>query len=125
MKRVIKLTERDLSRIVRRVVKEDEESKKELDMETKLDDIFFGNDSLNIFTPAGEFGYLSQEKRELNLREESALRTPTATIPRPRLNPRRWQSITRYSIDIARKWANPMQNLRIVCESLTPRSKLS
>jgi type II secretory pathway component PulJ len=63
MKRVIKLTERDLSRIVRRVVKEDEESKKELDMETKLDDIFFGNDSLNIFTPAGEFGYLSQEKR--------------------------------------------------------------
>ena len=40
MKRVTKLTERDLSRIVRRVVKEDEESKKELDVETKLDDIF-------------------------------------------------------------------------------------
>lgn len=63
MKKIIKLTERDLTRIIKRIVKENEESKQDLDMKSKLDDIFFGHDSLNIFTPSGEFGYLSQEKR--------------------------------------------------------------
>jgi hypothetical protein len=64
MKRVIKLTERDLTRLIKRIVKEsEEEAKQELDMKNKLDDIFFGYDSANIFTPSGEFGYLSQEKR--------------------------------------------------------------
>jgi len=61
MKRVIKLTERDLTRIVKRVIKEN--YKMDLNLSDKLNDIFFGNDSQNIFTPSGEHGYLSQERR--------------------------------------------------------------
>jgi hypothetical protein len=63
MKKIIRLTERDLSRIVNRVVKENKEFKKDLDLKTKLDDIFFGQDEGNLFSDSGEFGYLSQENR--------------------------------------------------------------
>jgi len=64
MKKIIRLTERDLSRLIKRIVREsEEEAKQDLDMKSKLDDIFFGYDSANIFTPSGEFGYLSSEKR--------------------------------------------------------------
>ncbi len=66
MGRIIRLTERDLTRIVRRFINENEEEEEEnydLEMKKKLDDIFFGQDSQNIFTPSGEFGYLSQENK--------------------------------------------------------------
>ena len=57
-----RLTERDLSRIVRRVIREGIKSnKRELDMETKLDDIFFRTDDSNIFSEPGEWGYLSSQ----------------------------------------------------------------
>ena len=57
-----RLTERDLSRIVRRVIKEGIKSnKRELDMERKLDDIFFRTDDSNIFSEPGEWGYLSSQ----------------------------------------------------------------
>ena len=62
MKKIIKLTERDLSRIVRRVIKEGIKSnKRDLDMERKLDDIFFREDGSNIFSEPGEWGYLSSQ----------------------------------------------------------------
>ena len=61
MRKTIRLTERDLTNLVKRIVRE-QEGEQDLDMQTKLDDIFFGNDSQNIFTPSGEYGYLSQEK---------------------------------------------------------------
>lgn len=57
-----RLTERDLSRIVRRVIREGIKSnKRELDMERKLDDIFFRTDDSNIFSEPGEWGYLSSQ----------------------------------------------------------------
>ncbi len=57
-----RLTERDLSRIVRRVIREGIKSnKRELDMEKKLDDIFFRTDDSNIFSEPGEWGYLSSQ----------------------------------------------------------------
>jgi hypothetical protein len=58
-----KLTERDLTRIVKRVISESKNFKKDLDLKTKLDDMFFGQDEGNLFSDAGEFGYLSQENR--------------------------------------------------------------
>lgn len=67
MKRIIKLTESDLTRIVRRVINEGEgfkSNKKEnadLELRRKLDAIFFGKDEYNIFSEPGEFGYLSSE----------------------------------------------------------------
>ena len=61
--KVISLTESDLQRIVKKVIREEYEEDFELPIEKKLDDIFFGSDSDNVFTPQGEFGYLSQEKR--------------------------------------------------------------
>jgi hypothetical protein len=63
MKKVIRLTERDLTRIVKRIVRENKEFKKDLDLKTKLDNIFFGQDEGNLFSDSGEFGYLSQENR--------------------------------------------------------------
>ena len=62
MRKTIRLTERDLTNLVKRIVRE-QEGEQDLDIQTKLDDIFFGNDSQNIFTPSGEYGYLSQERR--------------------------------------------------------------
>jgi hypothetical protein len=62
MKKIIKLTERDLTRIVKRIVKESE-FKRELKLRNKLNDIFFGRDESNIFSEPGEFGYLSSEHR--------------------------------------------------------------
>jgi hypothetical protein len=61
MRKVIKLTERDLTRIVKRVIKESH--KKELNLRDKLNDIFFGTDETNITSDQGERGYLSQEYR--------------------------------------------------------------
>jgi hypothetical protein len=67
MKRVVRLTERDLTRIVRRIVNEGDGFKsnkkedKELDFERKLDDIFFREDEGNLFSEPGEFGYLSSQ----------------------------------------------------------------
>ena len=67
MKRVIRLTERDLTRIVRRIVNEGDGFKsnkkedKELDFERKLDDIFFREDEGNLFSEPWLFGYLSSQ----------------------------------------------------------------
>ena len=67
MKRIVKLTESDLTRIVRRVMNEGEgfrSNKKEdteLNLRDKLNDIFFRRDEGNIFSEPGEFGYLSRE----------------------------------------------------------------
>ena len=63
MKKIVRLTERDLSRIVKRVVNEDREHKRELGLRKKLDDVFFGYDESNITSEPGERGYLSQEYR--------------------------------------------------------------
>ena len=62
MKKVIRLTERDLNRIVKRVV-EDSQTRKDLNLRRKLNDIFFGRDETNIFSEPSEFGYLSSEHR--------------------------------------------------------------
>lgn len=67
MKRIVKLTESDLTRIVKRVMNEGEgfrSNKKEdteLNLRDKLNDIFFRRDEGNIFSEPGEFGYLSRE----------------------------------------------------------------
>jgi hypothetical protein len=67
MKKVIRLTERDLTRIVRRIVNEGDGFKsnkkedKELDFAKKLDDIFFREDEGNLFSEPGQFGYLSSQ----------------------------------------------------------------
>ena len=67
MKRVVRLTERDLTRIVRRIVNEGDGFKSnmkkddELDFAKKLDDIFFREDEGNLFSEPGEFGYLSSQ----------------------------------------------------------------
>ena len=67
MKRVVRLTERDLTRIVRRIVNEGDGFKsnkkedKELEFDRKLDDIFFREDEGNLFSEPGEFGYLSSQ----------------------------------------------------------------
>ena len=63
MRRRVKLTERDLSRIVKRIIMEQEESEKDLELRKKLDDIFFGYDEGNITSEPGERGYLSKEYR--------------------------------------------------------------
>lgn len=62
MKRTIRLTEKDLTKLVKRILKEEFKSnKRELDMEKKLDDIFFRTDDSNIFSEPGEWGYLSSQ----------------------------------------------------------------
>jgi hypothetical protein len=67
MKKVIRLTERDLTRIVRRIVydgygfKANNTEDKELDFDKKLDDIFFREDEGNLFSEPGQFGYLSSQ----------------------------------------------------------------
>ena len=63
MKKVVKLTESDLTRIIKRVVNENREHRRDLDLQSKLDDIFFGHDSSNLTSGQGDFGYLSQEHR--------------------------------------------------------------
>ena len=67
MKRVVRLTERDLTRIVRRIVNEGDGFKsnkkedKELEFDRKLDDIFFREDEGNLFSEPGQWGYLSSQ----------------------------------------------------------------
>jgi len=60
--KVIKLTESDLNRIVKRIIKEGSH-KRELNLRKKLDDIFFRRDEQNIFSDENELGYLSSEHR--------------------------------------------------------------
>ena len=67
-----RLTESDLSRIVRRIVKENSEYKKDLELRQKLNDIFFGYDESNLTSGQGERGYLSKEyrlKRQISPRQ--------------------------------------------------------
>lgn len=67
MKKTIRLTESDLTRIIKRVIREGEGFKsnkkedEELDLRNKLNDIFFRQDAGNLFSEPGEFGYLSRE----------------------------------------------------------------
>jgi hypothetical protein len=63
MKKTIKLTESDLNKLVKRIIKEEKSYKRELNLRDKLDDIFFRKDSQNIFSDEGELGYLSSEHR--------------------------------------------------------------
>ena len=60
--KVVKLTESELNRIIKRVIKEGSH-KRELNLRKKLDDIFFRRDEQNIFSDEGELGYLSSEHR--------------------------------------------------------------
>ena len=62
MKKIVKLTESDLHRIVKRIV-EDSQTRKELKLREKLNKIFFGQDESNIFSEPNEYGYLSSEHR--------------------------------------------------------------
>lgn len=63
MKKVIKLTESDLTRIVKMVLKENRPYKRELKLRNKLNNIFFGSDEYNITSDEGQRGYLSQDYR--------------------------------------------------------------
>ena len=65
MRRTVRLTEKDLTRIVKRVIiegdgfKSNKKEDQELEFDRKLDDIFFREDKENLFSEPGEFGYLS------------------------------------------------------------------
>ena len=61
-KKVVKLNESHLTNIIKKVIRENTEER-ELNLRNKLNDIFFGNDSYNLTSDPGEFGYLSQEHR--------------------------------------------------------------
>ena len=67
MRRTVRLTEKDLTRIVRRVIiegdgfKSNKKEDQELEFDRKLDDIFFREDKENLFSEPGEFGYLSSQ----------------------------------------------------------------
>ena len=58
-----RLTERDLTRIVKRVINEGSDHKKNLNLRDKLNNVFFGYDESNITSDEGQRGYLSQEYR--------------------------------------------------------------
>lgn len=62
MKKVLRLTEADLTKLIKRIVNESDMEQK-LVLKSKLNDMFFGNDSFNVTSEPGEFGYLSQEHR--------------------------------------------------------------
>jgi hypothetical protein len=51
------------NRLEKRLLSEMKEHKRDLELQKKLDDIFFGRDDANLFSDPGEFGYLSQEHR--------------------------------------------------------------
>jgi len=67
MRRTVRLTEKDLTRIVKRVIiegdgfKSNKKEDQELEFDRKLDDIFFREDKENLFSEPGEFGYLSSQ----------------------------------------------------------------
>ena len=64
MKRRIRLTESELTRLIKNIILEGErEFKRELELNDKLDNIFFGHDENNLFSDSGDFGYLSSEHR--------------------------------------------------------------
>jgi hypothetical protein len=99
MKKVIRLTEVDLTRIVRRVIKEGEGFKsnkkedKDLDLRNKLNDIFFRRDEGNLFSDQGEFGYLSRERQ---LSKE--------------ISPRQRQERIRQVIGLLKKYISDLEN---------------
>ena len=62
MKKVIRLTEKDLNRIVKRVISEDKPYlRTNLGLRKKLDDIFFRDDEYNLSSDEGKRGYLSMD----------------------------------------------------------------
>lgn len=65
MKKITRLTERVLQRIVKKIISEDMDSSglKDIGLKEKLDKIFFGKDEMNIFSDSDDFGYLSRENR--------------------------------------------------------------
>jgi hypothetical protein len=99
MKKIIRLTEANLTRIVRRVIKEGEGFKsnkkedKDLDLRNKLNDIFFRRDEGNLFSDQGEFGYLSRERQ---LSKE--------------ISPRQRQERIRQVIGLLKKYISDLEN---------------
>ena len=99
MKKIIRLTEANLTRIVRRVIKEGEGFKsnkkedKDLDLRNKLNDIFFRRDEGNLFSNQGEFGYLSRERQ---LSKE--------------ISPRQRQERIRQVIGLLKKYISDLEN---------------
>ena len=64
MKKRVRLTESELTRLIKNIILEGErEHKRELELKDRLDDIFFGHDEHNLFSDSGDFGYLSGEHR--------------------------------------------------------------
>ena len=62
MKKIVRLTESDLTNIIKRVIKENK-GERNLGIREKLNQVFFGYDPTNMFSQEGDFGYLSQEHR--------------------------------------------------------------
>ena len=62
-KKVVKLTEKDLTNIIKRVINENRSFKKSGELRKKLNDIFFGYDDENVSSDEGEYGDLSSEHR--------------------------------------------------------------
>jgi hypothetical protein len=99
MKKIIRLTEANLTRIVRRVIKEGEGFKsnkkedKDLDLRNKLNDIFFRGDEGNLFSDQGERGYLSRERQ---LSKE--------------ISPRQRQERIRQVIGLLKKYISNLEN---------------
>ena len=55
MKKRVKLTESELTRLIKNIILEGErEHKRELELKDRLDDIFFGPDKNNLFSDSGE-----------------------------------------------------------------------
>jgi len=64
MKKRVRLTESELTRLIKNIILEGErEHKRELELKDRLDDIFFGHDEHNLFSDSSDFGYLSSEHR--------------------------------------------------------------
>jgi hypothetical protein len=99
MKKVIKLTESDLTRIVKKVIREGEgfrsnkKESKDLNLRDKLNDIFFRKDEGNVFSDPGEYGYLSREHQ----------------LSR-KVSPRQRQERIRQVIDLLKDYISDLEN---------------